>query len=76
MKVWDQAEMEIATPGPAVRLTTDCATAPVQMFKLLEKKIMLKLGADLERSSLHNLAHLSQFSSGGEIFMYKLYSGT
>ena len=27
-KVWDQAGIEIATPGSAVGLATDCATGP------------------------------------------------
>ena len=28
MKVWDQAAMELATPGSAVRHITNCATRP------------------------------------------------
>ena len=28
MKVWDRAGIELATPGSAVGLTTDCAKAP------------------------------------------------
>ena len=28
MKVWDRAGMEIATPGSAVGLATNCATGP------------------------------------------------
>ena len=27
-KVWDQAGIELATPGSAVGLATDCATGP------------------------------------------------
>ena len=28
MKVWDRAQIELATTGSAVGLTTDCATGP------------------------------------------------
>ena len=31
MKIWDRAEIELLTPGPAVELTTDCAMGPGEL---------------------------------------------
>ena len=74
MKVWDQAEIKLATPGSAVRLAsvarhvTDCAMRPVNNSIALNEKLV---------TTLYILGNLSSADFFFKIiFFQKIFSGT